>query len=573
MKTGSLEVSVSHILVAEEAVCAKLKKDFDNLAGSELSLETLQLKFAELAQQHSTCPSSKKGGSLGSFGPGTNAPKFDEVCWLAPIGVVQGPVQTGAGFHLILVTERKEYTVTGRTVVAKTPTPAVEEPHLTFFINTFGTHGDVEPFVALGIALRAAGNEVTVCTAERFKPFVEAHGLRYGFASDGILKLIDTDAGKGVVDGGKESCIEYFRKVRTLMQEAGPLQTQAINESWVACKACKPDVIIYHPKAMGAPHFAEMLGVPAVLVALQPLYVPTGEVCHMLAPSLPFHSPWYNRTTYAAFLALVTMGTAAYSREWRASVGLPPSPPSSSPLTQANGDELLVLHAHSANVIPRPSDWPAWAVTTGFWPLPATDAWQPPEALARFLAAGAAPVYIGFGSMKSSDPAALTRLAIAALTAAGVRGVVATGWGATGPTADLPENVFVFERAPHSWLFPRMAAVVHHGGAGTTAAGLLAGKPAIVCPFFADQPFWGQRVFQLGVGSEPIPQARLTADRLAAAITLVISDTQIRERATSLGERLRAEDGAAAAVVQLEALARGSVGPGCRSRAGPRPCW
>ena len=122
--SGRKMVSASHILVSEEAVCSKLKKELDNLAGSELSLETLQLKFAELAQQHSTCPSSKKGGSLGSFGPGNNAPKFDEVCWSAPIGVVQGPVQTGAGFHLILVTERKEYTVTGRTVVAKTPTPA-----------------------------------------------------------------------------------------------------------------------------------------------------------------------------------------------------------------------------------------------------------------------------------------------------------------------------------------------------------------------------------------------------------------------------------------------------------------
>ena len=130
-------MSVSHILVAEEAMCAKLKKDFDNLAGSELSLETLQLKFAELAQQHSTCPSSKKGGSLSNFGPGTNAPKFDEVCWLAPIGVVQGPVQTGAGFHLILVTERKEYTVTGRTVVAKTPrTPLPSRSRTSLSLST-----------------------------------------------------------------------------------------------------------------------------------------------------------------------------------------------------------------------------------------------------------------------------------------------------------------------------------------------------------------------------------------------------------------------------------------------------
>lgn len=431
-----------------------------------------------------------------------------------------------------------------------------QELPLTFFINTFGSHGDVEPFVALGVALRAAGHNVHVCTAERFKPFVESHGLTYNFASDGILKLIETDAGKGVIDGGKEGFFEYFQKMRTLMQEAGPLQTQAIKESWAACEACQPDLIIYHPKATGAPHFAQKLGVEAVLVALQPLYVPTREFRHMLAPSLPFNSPWYNRTTYAAFLALVTMGTASYAREWRASVGLPPNPPSSSPLTQADGSELLVLHAHSPHVVPRPPDWPAWAVATGFWPLPATDAWQPPEALARFLAAGAPPVYVGFGSMKGSDPAALTRLVISALKAAGVRGMVAMGWGGMEAAAELPEGIFILKRAPHSWLFPRMAAVVHHGGVGTTCAGLLAGRPTVVCPFFADQPFWGQRVLELGVGSEPIPQARLTAARLAAAIRLVTTDAHIIERAAALGEKLRAENGAAAAVAHLEERAR-----------------
>lgn len=124
--------------------------------------------------------------------------------------------------------------------------------------------------------------------------------------------------------------------------------------------------------------------------------------------------------------------------------------------------------------------------------------------------------------------------------------------------------MFVLERAPHGWLFPRMAAVVHHGGAGTTAAGLLAGRPTVVCPFFADQPFWGQRVRELGVGSAPIPQPRLTAAKLAAAIELVTTDAQIRQCAAALGERLRAEGGAAAAAATLEAYVRAGVAAASR---------
>lgn len=300
-------------------------------------------------------------------------------------------------------------------------------PPLKFFMNTFGSQGDVEPFVALGTALRAAGHSVTLCTAVRFKAFVEGHGLTYGFSSDGILTLLNTDEGKGVIEG-KESWYGSVLKMRKLVQDAGVLQMQAIDESWAACEACVPDVILYHPKAVGAPHFAQKLGVPAVLVALQPILVPTGEFGMMIAPSLPLGA-WYNRSTYA-LLGLAALSTRPYVRRWRLSAGLAAEPPSSSALVQADGSELLVLHAHSPLVVPRPPDWPEWALCCGYWALPAPQHWRPPEALARFLAAGEPPVYVGFGSMTSRESAQTTRLILAALAAARVRGVIATGWGA-----------------------------------------------------------------------------------------------------------------------------------------------
>ena len=132
--------------------------------------------------------------------------------------------------------------------------------------------------------------------------------------------------------------------------------------------------------------------------------------------------------------------------------------------------------------------------------------------------------------------------------------MLATGWG--GMAVDkLPETVFKLEAAPHDWLFERVSAVVHHGGAGTTAAGLRAGKPTIICPFMADQPFWGSRVAALGVGSEPIPQKKLTAAKLSAAIEQVLGDAALQQHATALGQKISAEDGVGRAVAFIEQYA------------------
>lgn len=153
--------------------------------------------------------------------------------------------------------------------------------------------------------------------------------------------------------------------------------------------------------------------------------------------------------------------------------------------------------------------------------------------------------------MAGRDAARKARAAIDALRKSGRRGVIATGWDGLS-VADLPPTIFKIEAAPHDWLFERVAAVVHHGGAGTTAAGLRAGRPTVICPFFGDQPFWGRRVAELGVGAEPIPQKKLNAGNLATAITQVTSDAQIRQRAAALGEKIRAEDGVGRAIAFIE---------------------
>jgi sterol 3beta-glucosyltransferase len=184
---------------------------------------------------------------------------------------------------------------------------------------------------------------------------------------------------------------------------------------------------------------------------------------------------------------------------------------------------------------------------TGYWFLDHPPDWQPPADLVDFLESGPPPIYVGFGSMPSRDPEKICRIVLHALRQSGQRGVIATGWEGLSQS-DLPDEVFVIEAVPHDWLFPRMAAVVHHGGAGTTGAGLRAGVPNIVVPISNDQPFWARQVKALGAGPAPIPRKRLTADRLAHAISVAVTDESIRKRAAELGETIRAEDGVVNAV-------------------------
>ncbi len=229
--------------------------------------------------------------------------------------------------------------------------------------------------------------------------------------------------------------------------------------------------------------------------------------------------------------------------QWREEqLGLPSIPLSVIHQRQLRREKHPTVFGFSPSVWPKPRDWGDHIDITGYWFLEKPSDWQPPNDLEDFLAAGPPPVYVGFGSMSTRRSEEITNVVLQALVRSGQRGLLTTGWGGLSEI-DLPENIFELKSVPHDWFFPQMAAAVHHGGAGTTAASMRAGIPTIIVPFWADQPFWGHRVFELGVGPRPIPQKRLTVERLVDAITLATSDRDMQERAVSLGERIRAEDG------------------------------
>jgi UDP:flavonoid glycosyltransferase YjiC (YdhE family) len=225
-------------------------------------------------------------------------------------------------------------------------------------------------------------------------------------------------------------------------------------------------------------------------------------------------------------------------------LSLPPQTPAENTAARRR---LLTLHGYSPHVVPPPADWPSSFHVTGYWFLDEQTNWQPPADLLVFLKAGSPPVYVGFGSMTGRDPEGLTQLVVEAIEQSNQRAVLLSGWVGLG-RRPLPDSIFCLESAPHNWLFPRMAAIVHHGGAGTTGEGLRAGVPAVIVPHLGDQLFWGRRVATLGVGPKPIPRPKLTAERLAAAIHTAVTDNKIRQHAANLGEKIRAERGVEMAV-------------------------
>ncbi len=401
-------------------------------------------------------------------------------------------------------------------------------------ILTLGTRGDVQPFVALGAGLQEAGHEVTLVTGKGFGAIVSGRGLRYVALDVDLLELAQSPEGRTALRSPRGT----LRMARGLM----PTVRKMLVDQWEAAASSGADAVVYHPKAMVGHHVAEALGVPGFLALPVPALSPTRTFPVPVLPLPDLGGP-LNKLSYGAFFRSITLPYRRMVNRWRKeTLGLPALPLSASEL-ELRGEPVVRLYPCSPHVVPVPADWDESSAMTGYWFLDAGSDWRPPDELAAFLEDGPPPVYVGFGSA-APHPGGSHAAALAALRRLGLRGVLATGrHGMAAPGA------IEIQGAPHEWLFPRMAAVVHHGGAGTTAEGLRAGRPTAVFPSnFGDQLFWGRRVHDLGAGPEPVPQKRLTAEGLVASIRAITDDEGMRRRAAALGDKIRAEDGVARAV-------------------------
>lgn len=417
--------------------------------------------------------------------------------------------------------------------------------HLT--ILALGSRGDVLPYVVLGAGLRQSGFDVRVVTFASFAPLAAQYDLEFTAVPGDAEKITTSSSGVSLAESG----YNVWQMWQALKESYWQLAT-GISEALSQPAVWQTDVLINQlPGGLFGLDLAEKLQISHIAAAVMPLLRTRAFPMLAFPPGLSF-LPGYTSLSYRLAEQIVWSGFRQAVNQWRQTrLGLPPQP-FGGRFKQMG--QLPTLLGFSEAIVPRPPDWGDNIHFTGYW-RPQEPEWQPPAALLHFLEAGPPPVFIGFGSMPVRNPQHVTQVLLEAIRLSGQRAILHAGWAGLGQT-ELPETIYQLDYAPYGWLFPRMAAVVHHGGSGTTGFGFWAGVPTIIVPFLFDQFFWGRRAVTLDVGPEPIPYKKLTAERLAAAIETAVSHQPMRQRAARLGEQIQQEDGVARAVqIVLQILA------------------
>lgn len=413
---------------------------------------------------------------------------------------------------------------------------------MKILIMTLGTRGDVQPFLALGQNLQARGHNVSMFASRSFHDSIESAGLTPCCSTAQSSDVFDFERAETSLHDPR-GWPALWRSFRTVMH-------RQMSEMWRVGMETDADIILYGPFAFLASRIARAKGVPAVPVFFQPAFAPTSAFPSFIVSARSLGRVG-NRLSYRLSLGLGRAAIGLLTRSWRrAGLGNPGK--RLNPFAGYGADGLRI-HAFSPSLLPDYDDLgPGNHVTGAFLSPPPED--QPDETLTAFLAQGRPPVFVGFSSAPGIDPVALSHAAVAALKATRQRGIIATGSGGLA-RVEADEDILFITSAPHSWLFPRCIAIVHHGGAGTLHEALRAGRPSVVCPLSVDQPFWARALHRSGAGPAPLPQHEVTPETLTHALRLALNDWS-RAKAGAIGRAIRAEDGCTRAAELIEAVVR-----------------
>ncbi|XP_051120396.1 sterol 3-beta-glucosyltransferase UGT80A2-like isoform X2 [Andrographis paniculata] len=413
-------------------------------------------------------------------------------------------------------------------------------PPLQIVMLIVGTRGDVQPFVAIGKRLQDYGHRVRLATHSNFKEFVMTAGLEfYPLGGDPKVLAEYMVKNKGFLPSGPSEIPAQRNQIKEIIFSLLPACKEPDMDTGIPFKA---DAIIANPPAYGHTHVAEALKIPIHIFFTMP-WTPTREFPHPLSR---VNKPAGYRLSYQIVDSMIWLGMRDMINDVRKKkLKLRPV----TYLSGSQGSESDIPHGYiwSPHLVPKPKDWGRKVDVVGFCFLDLASNYEPPESLLNWLKAGPKPIYIGFGSLPVQQPEKMTQTIVKALEITKQRGIINKGWGGLGNLAEEKDFVYLLDNCPHDWLFLQCSAVVHHGGAGTTAAGLKAACPTTIIPFFGDQPFWGDRVHARGVGPPPIPIDEFSLPKLVAAIKFML-DPKVKERAVELAKAMENEDGVSGAV-------------------------
>ncbi|KAK7343742.1 hypothetical protein VNO77_12745 [Canavalia gladiata] len=413
-------------------------------------------------------------------------------------------------------------------------------PPLHIVILVVGTRGDVQPFLAIAKRLQEYGHRVRLATHANFKTFVKSTGIDfYPLGGDPRVLAGYMARNKGLIPSGPTEISIQKKQLKAIIDSLLPACTASDLETGVPFRA---QAIIANPPAYGHVHVAEALGVPLHIFFTMP-WTPTYEFPHPLARVPQSAGYWLS---YIIVDLLIWWGMRGIINGFR-KTKLKLAPIAYFSMYRGSISHLPTGYMWSPHVVPKPSDWGPLVDVVGYCFLSLASKYEPREDFVRWIQKGPPPLYFGFGSMPLEDPERTTDVILEALKATEQRGIIDRGWGNLGNLEEFPDNVFLLEECPHDWLFPQCSAVVHHGGAGTTATGLKAGCPTTIVPFFGDQFFWGDRIHQKELGPAPIPISQLNVENLSNAIAFMLQP-EVKSRAMEIAKLIENEDGVAAAV-------------------------
>uniref|UniRef100_A0A0D6R1S1 sterol 3beta-glucosyltransferase n=1 Tax=Araucaria cunninghamii TaxID=56994 RepID=A0A0D6R1S1_ARACU len=413
-------------------------------------------------------------------------------------------------------------------------------PKLNIAMLIVGTRGDVQPFVAIAKRLQEYGHRVRLATHANFSSFVTSSGIEfYPLGGDPRALAEYMARNKGFLPSGPSEISFQRKQLKAIVNSLLPACTEPDIDSGAPFRA---QAIIANPPAYGHVHVAEALHVPLHIFFTMP-WTPTSEFPHPLARGTQSTGYWLS---YVVVDILIWFGIRSIINDFRKKK-LKLAPIAYLSAYYGSISDLPTGYMWSPHLVPKPQDWGHLVDVVGYCFLNSGNNYNPRQEFLEWLQAGPKPVYVGFGSMPLEDPLKITGIILGALKETGQRGIIDKGWGNLGNLNEIPDCVFLLEDCPHDWLFPQCSAVIHHGGAGTTAAGLRAGCPTTIVPFFGDQFFWGDRVHERGVGPAPIPISQLTMEVLCEAIRFML-DPQVKMRAVEMATDIEEEDGVVAAV-------------------------
>jgi len=404
---------------------------------------------------------------------------------------------------------------------------------MKIIILTSGSRGDVQPYIALAKGIQNKGYNVKLVANSNFKDFVEDNNIKFCPVNLDIKELVESEEGIKLIES--RNVVNFLLKFLDLFKKS---LVQFFDEILEYCN--DSDLIIHSPTAFVASYIAVKMNIPSIGAYLQP-FSKTKEFPNFAFPQNISYLPFYNELSHYLFDFLswqMIRPSVNYITNQRLKIGKLPFFFISSKFQEKNN--FPIIYGYSSHIIPKPKDWRESLNITGYWFLENNN-YIPPKELENFLNTDKKIIYIGFGSMSNRNSEEVAKIIENTINKLNIKAVVLSGWKGINKIEN--ENIYMTDYIDHNWLFPKISACVHHSGAGTTSACLKSATPQIPIPFFADQPFWANRVYSLGLASKPIKRKNLNEENLFFSVKSILEDKEISKRAKEISKKISQENG------------------------------